>query len=125
MNILVVGSGAREHAIVWRLKDSPRVDGIFVVPGNAGTGFVATNLPGSAGDLEQLARLAMDHEIDLTIVGPEVPLAEGIVDMFRDRGLAVFGPTKSAARIEASKAFAKELMSRHDIPCPDFKVCRS
>ena len=125
MNILVVGSGAREHTIVWKLQGSPRVDAIFVVPGNAGTGSIATNLPGSISGLEGIVSLVESHGIGLTIVGPEVPLAEGIVDLFRKRGFPVFGPTRAAARIEASKAFAKELMSLQNIPCPDFKVCGS
>ena len=112
MNILVLGSGAREHAIAWRLSGSPRVDGIFTVPGNAGTASIGTNLSGSPDDLEGLVRLVRDYGIDLTIVGPEAPLANGIVDLFRERGLAVFGPTKAAAQLEASKAFAKELMKK-------------
>ena len=122
MNILIVGSGAREHAIAWRLSTSPQVERLFIVPGNAGTACLGTNLQGSPEDVEGLARLAKAHDVDLTVVGPETPLANGIVDLFRERGLSIFGPTKAAARIEASKAFAKELMSRHGVPCPEFKV---
>ena len=124
MNILVVGSGAREHSIAWMLSGSPRVDGIFTVPGNAGTASIGTNLSASPDDLDGLARMVRDYGIDLTIVGPEAPLANGIVDLFREHGLAVFGPTKAAAQLEASKAFAKELMREHGVPCPDFKVSR-
>ena len=122
MDVLIVGSGAREHAIAWSLSRSPRVDRIFVVPGNPGTDSVGTRLQGSPQDLDGLAGLAEAYGVGLTVVGPEAPLADGIVDLFRERGLAIFGPTKAAARIEASKAFAKELMRRHDIPCPEFRV---
>jgi len=122
MNLLVIGSGAREHAIAWRLSSSPQVDRLFMVPGNAGTASIGTNLPASLGDLEGLARLAVAHSIDLTVVGPEVPLANGIVDLFGELGLTIFGPTKAAAQIESSKAFAKELMRAYSVPCPDFRV---
>ena len=122
MNVLVIGSGSREHAIAWKLSSSPRVDRLFIVPGNAGTDSVGVNLPGSAGDLEGMALLVKEHGVDLTVVGPEAPLANGIVDLFRERGLAIFGPTKAAAQVEASKAFAKELLRRHGIPCPEFRV---
>jgi phosphoribosylamine--glycine ligase len=122
MNILVVGSGAREHAIAWKLTGSRQVDRLFLVPGNAGTASIGVNLKGPIEDLMGLADLAMAKSVDLTIVGPEVPLARGIVDLFGERGLAIFGPTRAAARIEASKAFARGLMLRHDIPGPEFKV---
>ena len=125
MNILVIGSGAREHAITWSLRSSPRVTRVFTVPGNAGTASVGTNLPGFAEDLDALASSAQTHEIDLTVVGPEVPLANGIVDRFEELDLPIFGPTKAAARMEASKAFAKELMRNHGIPCPQFMVLSS
>ena len=122
MKVLVVGSGAREHAIAWRLAASPRVEEVFVAPGNAGTESVATNLHASADDLDAIASHAEDHAIDVTVVGPEGPLDHGIVDLFNQRGLSIFGPTKAAARIETSKAFARELMSAHGIPSPDFRV---
>ena len=121
MRVLIIGSGAREHAIAWRLSESPRVDRLFVVPGNAGTASIGTNLTCSQADLEGLAGLAEAHGIDLTLVGPEAPLAGGIVDLFEKRGLAIFGPTKAAARIEASKSFAKELMRQNGVPGPEFK----
>ena len=122
MKVLVIGSGGREHALAWSLRKSQRVDQVFVVPGNAGTASIATNLTEPEGDLEGLATLAETHTIDLTVVGPETPLARGVTDLFHRRGLRIFGPTSAAARIEASKAFAKELMLGKGIPCPDFKV---
>lgn len=117
MNILVVGSGAREHAIVWKLLQSPRVKDIYVAPGNAGTGFIARNLEVKADDIRGLYRAAVDNTIDLTVVGPETPLAEGIVDTFQQSHMPIFGPTRAAARIEWSKAYGKELMQRCGIPC--------
>ena len=125
MNILVVGSGAREHTIAWRLSSSPQVDRLFIAPGNVGTAAIGTNLQCRLRDLDGLARIVKDRGIDLTIVGPEAPLADGIVDLFIQRGDLIFGPTREAARIEASKAFAKELMRKHGIPCPEFRVFHS
>lgn len=116
MRILVVGSGAREHALAWKLHQSPQVEALFVAPGNAGTALLATNLPIPPTDLDTLAYAARQHRIDLTIVGPEMPLALGIVDRFRQEGLTIFGPTRAAAHIEASKVFAKNLMERWRIP---------
>ena len=117
MNILLIGNGAREHAIAWKLRQSPRVDALFVAPGNAGTAAIATNLPVAATDIPGLAKVAGEYRIDLTVVGPEAPLAGGLVDRFQELGLPVFGPTQAAAQIEASKGFAKELMGRYGIPC--------
>ncbi|MCZ6615632.1 MAG: phosphoribosylamine--glycine ligase [Chloroflexi bacterium] len=119
MKVLVIGSGSREHAIAWRLSQSPRVDKLLVAPGNAGTAAIATNLAVAATDIAALAQAVRDNGVDLTIVGPEIPLAEGIVDRFQELGLRIFGPTKAAAQIEASKGFAKELMRRHGIPSAD------
>ncbi|MEK7872539.1 MAG: phosphoribosylamine--glycine ligase, partial [Chloroflexota bacterium] len=116
MNILVVGSGAREHAIAWKLAQSPRATAIFVAPGNAGTARIARNLRVKATDVAALLKAAKEHRVDLTVVGPEGPLAGGIVDRFRAEGLAVFGPTQKAAQIEASKVFSKGLMQRAGIP---------
>ena len=121
MNVLVVGSGAREHAIVWKLGVSSRVDKLLVAPGNAGTVPIATNFPNPPDDIDGLLRLAKTHNVDLTIVGPEIPLANGIVDAFASEGHAIFGPTRAAAQIESSKAFAKELMRSHGVPCPEFR----
>ena len=116
MKVLVVGNGAREHAIAWKLRQSPTVTDLKVAPGNAGTGQIAENVGIGAGDIDGLAGYAGANGIDLTVIGPEAPLAEGIVDRFQDAGLTVFGPTGSAARIESSKAFAKDLMLRHNVP---------
>ncbi|MBI2872894.1 MAG: phosphoribosylamine--glycine ligase [Chloroflexi bacterium] len=116
MNLLVIGSGAREHAILAALKRSPQAGCLFAAPGNAGTAAIATNLPVGASDIPALLAAARQHAVELTVVGPETPLAEGAVDCFREAGLAIFGPTRAAARIESSKAFAKELMQRHGIP---------
>ena len=117
MNILVVGSGAREHALVWKLLQNPRVKDVYVAPGNAGTALISRNLPVQANDIGGLLRAAMFNQVELTVVGPEVPLSDGIVDAFQQSRLPIFGPTRAAAGIEWSKAFAKELMQRHHIPC--------
>jgi len=116
MKILVIGSGGREHALAWKLNQSPRAERIFCAPGNVGTAEIAENIAISASDLETLARFAKENRIDLTVVGPDDPLAAGIVDLFTAEKLRAFGPTKSAARIEASKIFAKELMRSQKIP---------
>jgi len=116
MNVLIVGSGAREHALAWKLRQSSRLTDLFVTPGNGGTAAIARNITIDATDSEALSRTASDHRIDLVIVGPEAPLASGIVDQLAVRGIAAFGPSRSAARIESSKAFAKDLMSRYGIP---------
>jgi phosphoribosylamine--glycine ligase len=116
VNVLVVGGGAREHAIAWKIRQSPLVDELYVAPGNAGTAAIATNIPVSTTDIEGQAQASREHGVDLTVVGPEAPLAAGIVDCFQEQRLAIFGPTKDAARIESSKSFAKELMAKHGIP---------
>ncbi|MCX8126215.1 MAG: phosphoribosylamine--glycine ligase, partial [Dehalococcoidia bacterium] len=96
MKILVVGSGAREHALAWKIAQSPKVKQLFIAPGNAGTSRIGTNLPIKANDLQALAEFARKNSIDLTVVGPEAPLAAGIADLFTGQGLNVFGPTKVA-----------------------------
>jgi len=116
VKILVIGSGGREHALAWKLKKSPEVDRIFCAPGNAGTLQVADNASIPASDLPALARFAKENTVDLTVVGPDDPLAAGIVDLFQAEKLRVFGPTKSAAQLESSKIFAKELMREGGIP---------
>src|SRR3954470_22243454 len=116
VKILVVGSGGREHALAWKLKQSTGVDRIFTAPGNAGTEEVGDNVPIKAGDLPALARFAKENNIGLTVVGPDDSLAAGIVDVFEQEGLRIFGPSKSAARLESSKIFAKELMRTKRIP---------
>ncbi|RMF89507.1 MAG: phosphoribosylamine--glycine ligase [Nitrospinota bacterium] len=116
MKVLIVGSGGREHALAWKIRQSPRVDTLFCAPGNAGTATLGTNLPIPAEDVEGLANFATREDIDLTVVGPEAPLVAGIVDVFRQRGLRIFGPTRQAAEIEGSKIYAKSLMQRFHIP---------
>jgi len=116
MKILVVGSGGREHALVWKLGRSPAAERIFCAPGNAGTAEIAENVAISANDLNGLVRFARENRIGLTVVGPDDPLAAGIVDLFIAEKLRVFGPTKSAARLEASKIFAKDVMRARNIP---------
>src|SRR5215831_13034320 len=122
MKILVVGSGGREHALAWKLKQSSDVERIFCAPGNAGTAQIAENIAISASDLEALVRFAKENRIDLTVVGPDDPLAAGIVDLFAGEKLRAFGPTKSAARLEASKIFAKELMSAQKLPTAEART---
>jgi phosphoribosylamine--glycine ligase len=116
VRLLVIGSGGREHALVWKLKQSPAVDRIFCAPGNAGTSAIGENIAISATDLAQLLRFAKENAADLTVVGPDDPLALGVVDLFASEGLRIFGPTKSAARLESSKIFAKDLMRAQDVP---------
>ena len=116
MKILVVGSGGREHALVWKLNQSSRVDRIFCAPGNAGTAEIGENVPIPANDLAGLAGFAKENKIGLTVIGPDDPLAAGVVDLFEAEGLRVFGPSQSAARLESSKIFAKELMRKNKIP---------
>src|SRR5437660_4758152 len=116
MKMLVIGGGGREHALVWKLKQSPAVDRIFCAPGNAGTAVIAENVAIPATDLAQLGRFAKQNDVDLTVVGPDDPLAMGIVDLFTAEKLRVFGPNKSAARLESSKIFAKELMRAQKVP---------
>jgi phosphoribosylamine--glycine ligase len=122
MKILVVGSGGREHALAWKIAQSPHAERIFCAPGNAGTAEIAENVAISAGDLNALVRFARENRIDLTVIGPDDPLAAGIVDLFAAEKLRAFGPTKSAARIEASKIFAKELMRSQKIPTAEART---
>ncbi len=122
MRILVIGSGGREHALAWKLRQSSEAERIFCAPGNAGTGEIAENVAIPAGDLDALLRFARENRVDLTVVGPDDPLAAGIVDLFAAEGLRAFGPTKSAARLEASKIFAKELMRAQKIPTAEART---
>ena len=117
VNILVIGSGAREHAITCKLAQSPGVRKLYVAPGNAGTASIADNVPVKAEDITALRHFALNNSIDLTIVGPEGPLAAGIVDAFQQSNLKIFGPSRNAAEIESSKVFSRSLMERHGIPC--------
>ncbi|MCD6319716.1 MAG: phosphoribosylamine--glycine ligase [Candidatus Desulfofervidaceae bacterium] len=122
MKVLVVGSGGREHALVWKLSQSPLVKKIFCAPGNGGIAKLAECVDIKAGDIQGLLTFAEKEQIDLTIVGPEDPLVKGIVDAFTEKGLRIFGPSKEAARLEGSKAFAKELMRKYNVPTADFAV---
>ena len=122
MKVLVIGKGGREHAIVWKLSQSPRVTKVFCAPGNAGTAIDGENVPIDVTDIDKLVRFAKKEQIGLTVVGPEEPLTLGVVDAFQKEGLRVFGPNKAAARIEGSKVFAKQLMRHADVPTAEFKI---
>ena len=116
LKVLVIGSGGREHALAWKLAQSERVEQIFVAPGNAGTAVSHTNIPIQVEDISALIQFAQENEIGLTVVGPEVPLAAGVVDAFQAAGLTIFGPSQAAAQLESSKAFAKAFMFEQSIP---------
>jgi len=120
MNVLVIGSGGREHALAWKLRQSPRVRQIFIAPGNAGTAQIGRNVEVKLAELDQLLSFAQRESIDLTVVGPDDVLAAGIVDLFENAGLRIFGPSQEAARLESSKSFAKRFMVRHGIPTARF-----
>ncbi len=122
MKVLVVGGGGREHALVWKLKQSPRVKEIFCAPGNAGIAALATCVQIGAEDIPGLLAFARDKGIDLTLVGPEAPLCAGITDSFREAGLKIFGPSRAAAEIEGSKVVAKDIMARYGIPTAGYAV---
>ncbi len=122
MKVLVVGGGGREHALVWKIAQSPLVTQVFCAPGNPGTAQLATNLPIKVEEIDKLLGFAKSEGIDLTVVGPELPLSLGIVDLFREYGVKVFGPSRAAARIEASKAFSKDLMHKYAIPTAAYGV---
>jgi len=122
MKILVIGGGGREHALAWKLRQSPHAERIFCAPGNAGTAEIGENVAIYPSDLDALVRFAKENRVDLTVVGPDDPLAAGIVDLFAAEKLRAFGPTKSAARIEASKIFAKELMRAQKIPTAEASI---
>ena len=125
MKVLLIGNGAREHAIAWKISQSHLMSELFVAPGNAGTAELGSNVPISATDIDGLLGFAKENSIDFTIVGPEAPLADGIVDRFQEVGLLIFGPTKNAAQIEGSKSFAKELMLLHNVPTATAKTFSS
>ncbi|MFH0732801.1 MAG: phosphoribosylamine--glycine ligase [Candidatus Omnitrophota bacterium] len=122
MKVLVIGSGAREHALCWKIAQSRRVDKIFAAPGNGGMQKEAQCVDIKADDIPKILNFANQNKIDVTIVGPEAPLAEGIVDKFNEKGLRIFGPDKKTARLESSKVFAKEIMSRFRVPTADFMI---
>ena len=121
MNILIVGSGGREHAIAWSVAKSPKADKIYCAPGNAGISQYAECVNIGAMEFEKLADFAQEHSIDLTIIGMDDPLVGGVVDVFEERGLKVFGPRKNAAILEGSKAFSKDLMKKYNIPTAGYE----
>ncbi len=123
MKVLVIGSGGREHALVWKLRQSPRVSQVYCAPGNAGIAADAACLSADLKSVESLLALAAQIRPDLTIVGPELPLQLGVVDQFTRHGYRIFGPTQAAARLESSKSFAKEFMQRHHIPTAHYAIC--
>lgn len=121
MKVLVVGGGGREHAICWKLQQSPRVDALYCAPGNAGIAKDATCLPVEAEDIDGIVAVAKEKKIDLAVIGPEVPLAMGIVDRLMEAGIRTFGPNRKCAQLEASKAFTKSFLARHEIPTARYK----
>jgi len=125
MKILVIGSGGREHALAWKISQSPRLEKLFCAPGNAGTMSIAENVAIGDSDINSLADFAAQEKIDLTVVGPEIPLTLGIVDEFEKRGLEIFGPKKNTAELEGSKVFAKQFMERHGMPTARYRVAES
>ncbi len=125
MKVLIVGSGGREHALGWKISQSPLLKKLYCAPGNAGTEEIAENIPISPEDIQGLVNFADEEKIDLTVVGPEVPLTLGIVDEFEKKGLKIFGPNKNAAKLEGSKVFAKQFMERHRIPTGRFEITDS
>lgn len=125
MNILVVGNGGREHALAWKLKQSSRAERVFVAPGNAGTAIDAENVPIAGDDFRKLIKFAKENRVGLTVIGPEAPLADGIVDAFHAEKLKVFGPSKAAAQLEASKVFCKNMLRAADVPQADYRVFKT
>lgn len=123
MNILVIGGGGREHALAWKLAQSPKAEKIYAIPGNPGMDEVAECISDiSVEDNDALVKFALEKEIDLAVVGPEVPLTNGVVDAFEKAGILAFGPRKAAAELEGSKAFAKNLMKKYHIPTAKYEV---
>ncbi|OQX87157.1 MAG: phosphoribosylamine--glycine ligase [Candidatus Omnitrophica bacterium 4484_70.2] len=122
MKVLIVGGGGREHCLAWKIKQSLKVKKIYCAPGNGGTSSFAQNIDVPASDLESLLNFALKEKIDLTVIGPEAPLVEGIVDLFEEKGLKIFGPKEEAAKLEASKVFAKQIMKKYAIPTADFCI---
>jgi phosphoribosylamine--glycine ligase len=120
MNVLLIGSGGREHALAWKIAQSPQLTRLYTLPGNPGTADLGINLAGNPEDISSVVDIARPKEIDLVVVGPEVFLALGIADALRDSGILVYGPSKQAAQIESDKAFAKDFMARHQIPTADY-----
>lgn len=124
MKVLVIGSGGREHALAWKIAQSPRVERVYVAPGNAGTALDAVNVKIPSSDIPGLVAFARESGVDLTVVGPEGPLAAGVVDAFQEAKLRIFGPTRNAARLESSKVFCKNLLRHADVPSAEYHVFR-
>ena len=122
MNVLIVGNGGREHALAWKITQSPRADRVFVAPGNAGTDLDGENVAIQPSDFAGLIRFAKENDVGLCVVGPEAPLAAGIVDAFEEAGLRAFGPQRAAAELESSKVFCKNLLRHADVPTADYQV---
>src|SRR5512133_2137969 len=116
MNVLIIGSGGREHALAWKVAQSPRLTKLYIAPGNGGTDACGENVPMDVADHEAVLRFCKEKQIDLVIVGPEVPLSAGLVDSLLEGGIRCFGPKQAAAEIETSKVFSKDFMARHHIP---------
>ena len=125
MNVMLLGSGGREHALAWKIKQSPLLENLYCVPGNPGTAELAQNIEIALNDFDALAQFAIEHNIELTVVGPEVPLVNGIWDYFNLRGLALFGPSRKAAQLEGSKEFSKNFLLEHNIPTASFKTFKN
>jgi phosphoribosylamine--glycine ligase len=122
MNVLVIGSGGREHALAWKISQSPKLDDLYIMPGNPGTAQLGTNLDVDSSDQQAVLQACKDHKIDLVVIGPEQPLVAGLADFLTDAGVAVFGPSKQAAQLEGSKKFAKEFMETNHIPTAAYRV---
>ena len=125
MRVLVIGGGGREHALIWKISQSPKVTKVFCAPGNAGTAAIANNVPIPADKIDQLLEFAQENEIGLTVVGPEQPLVMGIVDRFQEKGLRIFGPSARAAELEGSKAFSKNIMKKYDLLTAEYETFTS
>ncbi|HBK54298.1 MAG TPA: phosphoribosylamine--glycine ligase, partial [Syntrophomonas wolfei] len=121
--LLLIGQGGREHALAWKLAQSPEIEALYVAPGNPGIAAIAECISIGVNEIESLLEFARSQRIDLTVVGPEAPLMEGIADRFREAGLKIFGPTTAASRLEGSKVFAKKLLKKYGIPTADYTVC--
>ena len=125
MRVLVIGGGGREHALAWKITQSPKVTQVFCAPGNAGTAVIAKNVSIPADQIDQLLQFAQENEIGLTVVGPEQPLVMGIVDRFQEKGLRIFGPSACAAELERSKAFSKNIMKKYGLPTAEYETFTS
>ncbi len=122
MNVAIIGSGGREHALAYKIKQSEKLDKLYIIPGNAGTSSLGRNIELNTGDKENVVRFCREHDIDLVVVGPEIPLVDGLADVLRENNINVFGPNKNAAMIEGDKSFSKDLMKKYNIPTAEYKT---